>query len=212
VELEKEKTGALLFSLQPWSDDEVRDFIPKQSGTSFAFPHVGATASSPPRRYNVDHARIQLGRGSGVWDWAVEAVRAWQMFNIPWLWLCWPSAPIRAGTDVAVLAHQFGFWSLNACRFVYVVEDEGPNRRRYGFAYGTLDEHADRGEERFTVEWNREDDAVWYDILAFSRPKKLLAIIGYPLARSLQRRFALPRRPRCSPVPVPCWKPQGRAP
>jgi hypothetical protein len=71
------------------------------------------------------------------------------------------------------------------------VEDEVANRRRYGFAYGTLGEHAERGEERFAVEWNREDDTVWYDILAFSRPKSLLAIMGYPLSRSLQRRFAV---------------------
>lgn len=59
------------------------------------------------------------------------------MFNIPWLRLCWPSAPIRAGTDVAVMVNHIGFWSLNACRIVYVVEDE----RRYGFAYGTLEGH-----------------------------------------------------------------------
>ena len=63
-------------------------------------------------------------------------------------------------------------------------------RRRYGFAYGTLGEHAEQGEERFTVEWNRDDDTVWYGILAFSRPRKLLAIMGYPLSRSLQRGFA----------------------
>ena len=62
------------------------------------------------------------------------------------------------------------FWLLNACRIVYLAEDEAANRRRYGFACGTLDEHAERGKERFTVERNREDDAVWYDILSFSRP------------------------------------------
>jgi uncharacterized protein (UPF0548 family) len=120
----------------------------------------------------------------------VEAVRGWQMFNIPWLRLYWPNSSILAGTDVAVMVRHFGFWSLNACRIVYVVEDETPNRRRYGFAYGTLSDHAEQGEERFTVEWNREDDTVWYGILAFSRPKKLLAMLAYPLSRSLQRRFA----------------------
>jgi uncharacterized protein (UPF0548 family) len=72
-----------------------------------------------------------------------------------------------------------------------VVEDEASNRRRYGFAYGTLSEHAERGEERFAVEWNREDDTVWYDILAFSRPRKYLALMAYPLSRLLQRRFAV---------------------
>jgi uncharacterized protein (UPF0548 family) len=111
------------------------------------------------------------------------------MFNMPWVRLYWPTAAIQVGTDVAVLVHHFGFYSLNACRIVYVVKEEGPVAR-YGFAYGTLAEHAERGEERFTVEWNRSEDKVCYDILAFSRPQKALAKMGYPLSRMLQRRFA----------------------
>jgi hypothetical protein len=55
---------------------------------------------------------------------------------------------------------------------------------------GTLPGHAESGEERFTVEWREADGAVWYDILAFSRPRQLLARLGYPFARRLQRRFA----------------------
>ena len=62
--------------------------------------------------------------------------------------------------------------------------------KRFGFAYGTLTEHAESGEERFTVEWNRDDDKVWYDILAFSRPRQMPARLGYPFSRSLQRKFA----------------------
>jgi uncharacterized protein (UPF0548 family) len=84
---------------------------------------------------------------------------------------------------------HFGFYSLNACRIVYVVDEKGP-LTRFGFAYGTLAEHAESGEERFMVEWNRDQDRVWYDILAFSRPKKILARLGYPLSRLLQRQFA----------------------
>jgi len=67
------------------------------------------------------------------------------------------------------------------------VDEEGPVKR-YGFAYDTLPEHPESGEERFTVEW-RGDDAVWYDILAFSRPQQFLARLGYPLSRRLQKRF-----------------------
>ena len=44
--------------------------------------------------------------------------------------------------------------------------------KRFGFAYGTLREHAESGEERFTVEWSRDDDRVWYDILAFFAPAR----------------------------------------
>src|SRR5262249_59558205 len=70
-----------------------------------------------------------------------------------------------------------------------VVGGTGPVQR-LGFAYGTLPEHAESGEERFTVERHEQDDAVWYDILAFSRPQQLLARWGYLFARRLQKRFA----------------------
>ena len=43
--------------------------------------------------------------------------------------------------------------------------------------------------ERFLIEWTRADDTVWYDILAFSRPQKLLMRIGYPYMRRTQKRF-----------------------
>ena len=191
-----------MFSLTRPSDDEIDSFLSRQPGSSFSYREVGATASSPPRQYNIDRTRVRLGQGDAVWSRAVEAVQAWRMFDIPWLRLCWPTAPIRAGTDVALLVRHFGFWSLNGCRIVYVVEDEWPSGRRYGFAYGTLGDHAERGEERFTVEWNLEDDAVWYDILAFSRPKEFLARLASPLSRLLQRRFAAASKSAGSPPPA----------
>ena len=70
------------------------------------------------------------------------------------------------------------FFSLNACRIVYTIDsggDEDGVIKRYGFAYGTLAEHAERGEERFSVEWHAEDDSVWYDLFAFSWPNHRLA-------------------------------------
>ena len=110
-----------------------------------------------------------------------------------------PETPIQAGNTVAMRARHFGFWSLNACRIVYVIadgvdhlseQDSGPTEvHRFGFAYGTLPDHAERGEERFTIEWRPEDDSVWYDILAFSRPHQIAARIGYPITRRLQKRF-----------------------
>src|SRR6202044_236101 len=98
------------------------------------------------------------------WQRAKAAIRAWRMFEMRWLSLQWTSAPIKTGTDIAVVVRHFGFHSLNACRIVYVVDEDGP-LKRFGFAYGTLAEHAETGEERFTVEWDREHDTVWYEIL-----------------------------------------------
>jgi uncharacterized protein (UPF0548 family) len=89
---------------------------------------------------------------------------------------------------VGVLASALGLWVLNACRVVYVVDEQRPIRR-FAFAYGTLPDHAEFGEERFQVEWE-EDDSVWYDLLAFSRPNQLYSRIAYPYVRYKQNQFA----------------------
>ena len=177
-----------MFCLQTPSPDAIRDFIAQQRLSVFSYPEVGASASELPRHYNVDRNRILLGGGQITWHRAVAAIRGWEMFNIPWIRLCWPNTPIQVGSDVAILVHHFRFCSLNAARIVYVVDEDGPTAR-FGFAYGTLIEHAERGEERFMVEWNRSDDQVWYSILAFSVPNTPLTKLGYPLSRMLQRRF-----------------------
>jgi uncharacterized protein (UPF0548 family) len=137
----------------------------------------------------VDHNRVELGKGEDVFALAVSAIKRWEMFHVRWLELLWPEAPIEEGTTVAVLVHHLGFWSLNACKVARIVYDVGPVRQ-YGFVYGTLPDHAERGQERFTVEWRRDSDRVFYDILAYSRPNKLFAKLGYPFTRALQKRFA----------------------
>ncbi len=178
-----------MFCLRAPSVDEVGQFISQQQYSAFSYAEVGASAKELPAGYNVDRNRVLLGSGEVTWRRAAEAVRGWQMFNMPWVRLYSPSSPIQVGLDVAILIRHFGFFSLNASRIIYIINEEG-RTARYGFAYGTLAEHAESGEERFTVEWNRSDDQVLYSILAFSRPKKTLARLGYPLARRLQKRFA----------------------
>jgi uncharacterized protein (UPF0548 family) len=146
-------------------------------------------------RYAIDHHRARLGAGAEAFGRARAAVRRWEMFNLGWVDLRWPSAPIEVGSTVGLLVRGLGLWSLNPCRIVYCIDDLEPVEpvepvERFGFAYGTLPDHAARGEERFCVEWRREEDTVWYDLLAFSQPNRLYARLGYPYARYLQRRFA----------------------
>lgn len=163
-------------------------FIHAQKNLNFSYAEIGATREQAPKGYTVDNNRIQLGAGAKTFDHAKAAIRNWKMFEVPGLALCWPDTPIAAGATVALLAHHFGLWSLNACRIVYVLEESG-GVERYGFAYGTLPEHGVIGEERFTVEYHNQDQSVWYNLYAFSRPT-LLSTLTYPLARTLQRRFA----------------------
>lgn len=169
---------------------EVDAFLQAQGDSRLSYSEVGATRTGAPPYYKIDHNRVQLGTGRDAFEIAVAAMRQWKMFDLGWVRIAWPGAPIQEGTTVAVVAKTAGFWSLNACRIVYTLaETDGPVRR-FGFAYGTLRDHAEMGEERFSIEHHRFDNSVWYDIFAFSRPRLWLAQIGYPLARVYQRRFA----------------------
>jgi uncharacterized protein (UPF0548 family) len=178
-----------VFLLRRPSEEQIRNLLIAEQNAPLSYPEVGATRDTPPPRYTIDHNRVRLGKGQATFEGAVAALRRWEMFGVGWMELCWPDAPIAVGSIVGILAPGFGLWTLNACRIVYTVEEDGPIQR-YGFAYGTLPDHVGRGEERFTVEWRRDDDSIWYDILAFSRPNQLLVRVGYPAMRMLQRRFA----------------------
>lgn len=171
------------------SEALIERFLERARQSGYTYSEVGATAGLIPPHFTPDHNRVLLGRGSATWSKAVDAIQRWEMFSIGWVKLCWPSTPIETGQNVAVLARWLNLYWLNACRIVYVVEETAPVRR-FGFAYGTLEDHAESGEERFTVAWNLDNDEIWYDILAFSRPNQFLARVGYPLARRLQKEFA----------------------
>ncbi len=174
-----------MFRLRAPSPEVMARFLAAMNDAKFSFAEVGASRNDSLAGYTRDQHRIQLGEGSATFARAVEAVRAWQMFKLGWVRVFQSDAPIQVGSTVMVLAQHFGIWSLNACRIVYVVDEP----RCFGFAYGTLREHVERGEERFTVEW-RDDDSVWYDMLAYSRPNHWLAKLGYPVSRLFQKRFA----------------------
>ena len=108
---------------------------------------------------------------------------------------------VRYALDQLVLARHAGPAWRKRCRpsitsriLVYeCLQDRLRDRRpwligKYGFAYGTLPDHGERGEERFTVELDT-DQTVWYDLYAFSRPSAV-ARVAYPFTRLLQKRFA----------------------
>lgn len=178
-----------MFLLNKPDEAFIRHFLDKQKGEPFSYPEVGASSGSAPGDYIVDHNRILLGAGHETFLRAIRAVKSWKMFDFAWLELYWPDTPIVEGATVGILVRHLGFWSLNACRIVYVIEEKG-EVERYGFAYGTLPAHAERGEERFSVEYHPADAKVWYDLYAFSKPRNALARAGYPVTRLLQKRFA----------------------
>ena len=177
-----------MFLYRKPSEEFVRQFISSQQKLPFSYPQVGSTQSHPPVGFTVDHNRIKLGEGEEIYRRGISALRRWQQFELGWVTIVPPGKFLEVGTTVAVLAKVFGWWSLNAARIVYLIDEGEARGSRFGFAYGTLPDHVERGEERFMVEW-QADNSVWYDIYAFSRPRDPLARVGFPITRLLQKRF-----------------------
>jgi len=173
-----------MFLLGSRVDDKVRRILRAQTRARFSYEGVGRTLTLLPGDREMHRGQFPLGEGSLVFYRAKDAVRQWRMFDIPWIRLCWPDTPVKPGSTVAVLAGIFGIWMVNLCRIVYVIDEP----RRFGFAYGTLAMHAEGGEERFVVEW-REDNSVWYEVLAFSRENHWLVKIAPAIARRVQKKF-----------------------
>lgn len=180
-----------MFSVTKPSADLIANFVSAQSRLDFSYtPQHSTQGENPPTPvgYRQDHDRALLGKGEAAFQRAQAAVRAWKMFALPWVELHSSAAPIAVGSTVAVLVRAYGVWSLNAARILYCIDESGPVAR-FGFAYGTLPHHIARGEERFSVEWRRADDTVWYDRLAFSQPRNAIASLIAPFTRPIQIEF-----------------------
>ena len=174
-------------SLRRPTEQVIRKFLEQQQACDFSYAEVEGTRDQAPAGYASDHRRIELGTGEDTFAAARAAIDDWQMFAVGWVDL-YPARPvIEPGTSVAIVFRVAGLWWMSACRIVYVIDEPGPPAR-YGFAYGTLPGHVERGEERFMVEQDAEGRS-WYDLSSFSRPSHPLLWLGYPITRRFQWRF-----------------------
>lgn len=136
---------------------------------------------------NLDEATVRIGRGAADFERARAALLGWRQFDIGWVEAFPQRAPFAVGSVVAVLIRHLGFWSLNGCRVVYSVGHE--RDARFGYAHGTLTNHAESGEEIFEVFVDPKTEDVMYRIRATSWPHAILARAGQPIVRLLQARF-----------------------
>lgn len=140
---------------------------------------VGATRGELPAGYRHTRRRVRIGTGKAVFDRAVRALLTWEMHTRSGLTVA-ADGPVELGRTV-VLGLGVGLSLVIPCRVVYVVDE--PTRR--GFAYGTLPDHPEQGEEAFVVTQD-VDGSVWFEITAFSRPGALLVRRAGPVGRAIQ--------------------------
>jgi len=191
----------MFFARRP-SPEAIERFLRESRELPLSYPSPGILATGIARPHHLDEIVVPIGRGPRDLERACGALRSWAHFDLGWVELFPAPAPIDAGTTVAVLIRHLGFWSLNGCRVVYnLTADEGASR--FGFAYGTLTNHAESGEELFEVFLDATSGSVMYRIRAISWPQAMLARVGRPIVRALQARFrtdsadAMRRPARC---------------
>jgi uncharacterized protein (UPF0548 family) len=176
-----------VFLLRRPSKAEIERFLDRSHGLPLSYrpPGIVNDGSVVDR---LDEQVVTIGHGEADFERASLALAEWKHFDIGWVEAFPKHASIDAGTDVAVLIRHLGFWSLNGARVLYHVGGTD-GQAAFGFAYGTLTNHAESGEELFEVFIDRDSREVKYRIRAVSRPQSALAWIGLPIARVLQARF-----------------------
>jgi uncharacterized protein (UPF0548 family) len=176
-----------MFLLSRPSDDEIEQYLKDSQSLPLSY-EPGLLAREIPSGFKIDECSGLLGKGKPVFELARDALVEWRQFDLGWVELFPRSASIEPGTVVAVLIRHVGIWSLNGCRVLYLTGDRHAGRT-FGFAYGTLTNHGEIGEELFEVSIDPDSEAVSYKIRAVSKPGTALARLGYPLVRLLQARF-----------------------
>ena len=159
-------------------------YLAREAAISFSYGDPGVSRQGRLAGFDLDENAVTLGHGPAVFDAARAALLRWQQFPSGWTFIFPGDAPIVPGAVIAMTARVLGLWWPNSCRIVYTVDEPG----RFGYAYGTLPGHVERGEELFLLE-QAPDGMVTYHIRAVSRPRFWLARLGYPLVRFFQRRF-----------------------
>jgi uncharacterized protein (UPF0548 family) len=172
------------------SEDAVDGELTRHEADALSYSIAGATRGPLPEGWRHDDQHRELGSGADTWARAQQALDRWTQFDLPWVRFH-GQPPIVEGQTVAFASRQLGVWTLNMCRIVYVVNEDGPDSARYGFAYGTLANHAVAGEELFELHWDKNTDVVTFRIAKFSRPAHPLVWLAGPLATCIQEQFTV---------------------
>jgi uncharacterized protein (UPF0548 family) len=150
--------------------------------TVLTYAEVGHTAPGVelPSGYRHVLRRRRAGEGAEAYGAIVATMRDWGIHRGAGLGVR-ADAPPAVGTRFAsgIGLGRVRLWV--PCQVVWLRDEP----RLYGYGFGTLPGHPERGEEAFTVTWGA-DDAVWFGVRAFSRPASWYARLGRPVADLLQ--------------------------
>jgi uncharacterized protein (UPF0548 family) len=161
--------------------DEVRGIVSEQELT---YREVGASLDDRlPEGYHHTRSSVEIGTGEAAFASGCEALRSWRAHAYLHIALTPARCALETGAVVVAEVPTGPLVVLAPCRIVATIAEQN----RFGFAYGTLPGHPERGEESFVVS-RGTDEVVRFEVAAFSRPSTLLIKLGGPIPSWFQRR------------------------
>lgn len=114
-----------MFFLRRPTEQQINSLLASRQSMPFSYPDVSATrATPPPAGWRINHMRALVGKGKPAYESTVAALFSWQLLAIQGLQV-FPSTPsLEPHTNVAILSHHFGIWSVDFCRVIYVLNNQ----------------------------------------------------------------------------------------
>jgi uncharacterized protein (UPF0548 family) len=165
-------------------DGALARLLADQAGRAVTYLEVGDSLGELPAGHH--HLRRVRQAPDVSFEGARASIHAWAGHRHAGVVLHPERPSLEEGVTLAfaVPVRPTPVWATASCRIVRVVDEPD----RFGFAYGTLPHHPERGEESFVV--HRDGAGVRFEVTAFSHPAALLVRLGGPIARRAQHRFA----------------------
>lgn len=151
----------------------------------YSYPEIGATQSTNyPNGYTIDHNQIELGSNDKTFERAREALKSWLPQQATKIGVHPKSAKLKPDESFLLAIVELPFFVIAApSRVVYLIDEE----HRFGYAYGTLKGHPERGEVRFLVQREMHGQVV-FQVDSFSKRSSRLVKLARPIARRIQIR------------------------
>jgi len=150
-----------------------------------ARPTYEAIGSTHPDRPHgpayVDSSR-KVPTASGSMDRARHALRTWVAQQGLGAHIAPPDAPVTEGTTLLVVLPAGPIELVAPVRVMWVIDEPD----RFGFGYGTLPGHPERGEESFVAQ--ARDDEITLTVAVDAVPASWAARLAGPVGSAVQRR------------------------
>lgn len=170
----------MLWHLRRPSDEHLRDLLVSARSDELRYEPVGRSLGGATPHGLTRHRWTGMLPGPDPFDRAVAVLGSWGVQRGSGLAVV-ADGDVAVGVNVALAAPLPVGFVTATCRVVAVVDEPD----RYGFAYGTLGHHPERGEESFVVR-RGAGGTVTFEIVAVSRPHQWIARAVPFLADRLQ--------------------------